>query len=66
MIGLDGRLKTGQQVTTRRVIMNIYVENLSYQVAAENVRQTFETFGQGASATLSKDKYSGQPKGLGL
>jgi len=47
--------------------MNIYVGNLSYQVTAENVRQTFETFGQGASATLIKDKYSGQPKGgLGL
>ena len=44
--------------------MNIYVGNLSYQVTAENVRQTFETFGQVGSATLSKDKYSGQQKGV--
>lgn len=42
--------------------MNIYVGNLSYQVTAENVRQTFETFGQVASATLIKDKFSGQPR----
>ena len=46
--------------------MNIYVGNLSYQVTAENVRQTFETFGQGALATLIKDKFSGQPRRFGF
>ena len=28
--------------------------------------QAFEAFGQGASATLIKDKYNGQPRGFGF
>ena len=46
--------------------MNIYVGNLSYDVLGENLRQTFEAFGQVSSATIVKDKYSGQPRGFGF
>ena len=46
--------------------MNIYVGNLSYNVTEENLRQAFEAFGQVASATIVKDKYSGQPRGFGF
>jgi RNA recognition motif-containing protein len=46
--------------------MNIYVGNLSYDVSEENLRQTFEPFGQVASATIVKDRYSGQPRGFGF
>ncbi len=46
--------------------MNIYVGNLSYDVSGENLRQAFEAFGQVSSATIVKDKYSGQPRGFGF
>ena len=46
--------------------MNIYVGNLSYDVTEENLRQAFEAFGQVSSATIVKDKYSGQPRGFGF
>jgi len=44
--------------------MNIYVGNLSYDVSEETLRQAFE--GQVSSATIVKDKYSGQSKGFGF
>ena len=46
--------------------MNIYVGNLPYHVTEENLRQTFEAFGQVSSARIVKDKYSGQPRGFGF
>jgi RNA recognition motif-containing protein len=46
--------------------MNIYVGNLSYEVSGENLRQAFEAFGQVSSASVVKDKYSGQPRGFGF
>ncbi len=46
--------------------MNIYVGNLSYEVTEESLRQAFEAFGQVASATIVKDKYSGQSRGFGF
>ena len=46
--------------------MKIYVGNLSYGVSETNLRQTFEAFGQVSSATIVKDRYSGQPRGFGF
>ena len=46
--------------------MNIYVGNLSFDVSEENLRQTFGAFGQVSTATIIKDKYSGQPRGFGF
>jgi RNA recognition motif-containing protein len=46
--------------------MNIYVGNLSYEVSEEDLRQAFAAFGQVSSATIIKDKYSGQSKGFGF
>jgi RNA recognition motif-containing protein len=46
--------------------MNIYVGNLSHEVSGEDLRQVFEAFGQVSSATIIKDKYSGQPRGFGF
>jgi RNA recognition motif-containing protein len=50
----------------RRERMNIYVGNLSFDVSEENLQKTFEAFGQVASATIVRDKYSGQPRGFGF
>ena len=46
--------------------MNIYAGNLSYEVTEEDLRLAFEPFGKVESATILKDKYSGQSKGFGF
>jgi RNA recognition motif-containing protein len=46
--------------------MNIYVGNLSFDVSEENLQTTFGAFGQVNTATIVKDKYSGQPRGFGF
>jgi RNA recognition motif-containing protein len=46
--------------------MNIYVGQLSYEVTEEDLRLAFEPFGQVESATILKDKHSGQSKGFGF
>ncbi len=46
--------------------MNIYVGNLSYSATEEAIRSAFEAFGQVASVTLIKDKYTGHSRGFGF
>jgi RNA recognition motif-containing protein len=46
--------------------MNIYVGNLSNDVTDEDLRQEFEEFGQVQSATVIKDKFSGESRGFGF
>ncbi|MBN1614697.1 MAG: RNA-binding protein [Deltaproteobacteria bacterium] len=46
--------------------MNIYVGNLSYSVTEEDLQEAFGAFGQVASASIIKDKFSGQSKGFGF
>lgn len=46
--------------------MNIYVGNLSSKVTEENIREAFAAFGQVSSATIVKDKYTGQSRGFGF
>jgi RNA recognition motif-containing protein len=51
---------------TRRMIMNIYVGNLSSNATDETIREAFEAFGQVTSARIIKDKYTGQSRGFGF
>jgi len=46
--------------------MNIYVGNLSRDVSEEDLRQSFEAFGQIESVSVVKDKYSGESRGFGF
>jgi len=46
--------------------MKLYVGNLSYEVSDDELRQAFEAFGQVASATVVKDRYTGHSKGFGF
>ena len=46
--------------------MNIYVGNLSGDVGDDDLRQAFEAFGQVASASVIKDKFSGESRGFGF
>jgi RNA recognition motif-containing protein len=46
--------------------MNIYVGNLPFTITEEELRQAFGSFGQVASASIIKDRSSGQSKGFGF
>jgi len=46
--------------------MNIYVGNLSYTVTEEDLREAFGGFGQVASVSVIKDKFTGKSKGFGF
>jgi cold-inducible RNA-binding protein len=50
----------------KEIRMKIYVGNLSYEVTEEDLRLALEQFGQVESATIIKDKHSGQSKGFGF
>lgn len=44
--------------------MNIYVGNLSYDTAEDDLRQAFEQYGEIVSVNVIKDKFSGQSRGF--
>ena len=46
--------------------MNIYVGNLSPEVTEEDLRQAFEACGEVASASIIKDKFTGESRGFGF
>ena len=46
--------------------MNIYVGNLSFSVTDEDLRQTFEPFGQVSSARVITDRDTERSKGFGF
>jgi RNA recognition motif-containing protein len=46
--------------------MNIYVGNLAFAITEDELRQAFEAYGKVDTATIIKDKYSGQSKGFGF
>ncbi len=46
--------------------MKIYVGNLSSEVTEDELRKSFEEFGQVEKASIMKDKYSGISKGFGF
>jgi len=46
--------------------MNIYVGNLSHEMTEEELRKAFEAFGQVESATVIKDKFTGESRGFGF
>lgn len=46
--------------------MKLYVGNLSYEISESELREMFEKFGTVDSASIIKDKFSGQSKGFGF
>lgn len=46
--------------------MNVYVGNLSREVTEEDLRQAFGAFGEVASATIIKDKFTNESRGFGF
>lgn len=46
--------------------MKIYVGNLSHDVTEDDLKQTFEAFGEVVSANVIKDKFTGESRGFGF
>ncbi|MFW6159643.1 MAG: RNA recognition motif domain-containing protein [Acidobacteriota bacterium] len=46
--------------------MNIYVGNLSFETTEDELKEAFEAFGEVASASIIKDKFSGRSRGFGF
>lgn len=46
--------------------MNIYVGNLPYDITDEELKDLFKPFGGVDSATVIKDKFSGESRGFGF
>ncbi|MGV1100594.1 RNA recognition motif domain-containing protein [Thiovibrio sp. JS02] len=46
--------------------MNMYIGNLAYGVTEEELKEIFSAYGEVASVSLVKDRFSGQSKGFGF
>jgi len=46
--------------------MNIYVGNLSMGVNETDLREVFQAFGEVSTASVIKDKFSGESRGFGF
>jgi len=46
--------------------MNIYVGNLPRTVNENDLRETFQAFGEVATTSIIKDKFSGESRGFGF
>ena len=46
--------------------MNIYVGNLPYDVADDDLRDMFSEYGEVSSANIISDRDSGRPRGFGF
>jgi RNA recognition motif-containing protein len=46
--------------------MNIYVGNLSFNATEDDLKAAFGAFGTVASASIIKDKFSGESRGFGF
>lgn len=46
--------------------MNIFVGNLEREASQDDLREAFSAFGQVASATVIKDKFTGDSRGFGF
>lgn len=55
-----------QALVLEKELMNIYVGNLSYRTTEDELRRTFEVYGAVSSASIIRDRESGQSKGFGF
>lgn len=46
--------------------MNIYVGNLPRNVSESELKEAFQAYGEVATASIIKDKYSGESRGFGF
>lgn len=46
--------------------MNIYIGNLSFDTTEDQLRQTFEEYGEISTVNIIMDKMTGKPRGFGF
>lgn len=46
--------------------MNIYVGNIAFSMTEDDLRQTFEAYGEVSRATILKDKMTNRSRGFGF
>lgn len=46
--------------------MNIYVGNLTREITDDDLKEAFKEYGQVQSATVIKDKFTGESRGFGF
>lgn len=46
--------------------MNIYIGSMSSEVTEDDLREAFQAFGEVASVTILKDRFSGESRGFGF
>jgi len=46
--------------------MNIYVGNISWDVTESDLKEAFQAYGEVASSSIIKDKFSGKSRGFGF
>lgn len=46
--------------------MNIYVGNIAFSMTEEDLKQTFEAYGEVSRATILKDKMTNRSRGFGF
>lgn len=51
---------------TKEEILNLYVGNLSYQATEEDLQDAFTAYGEVASASIVRDRFSGESRGFGF
>jgi RNA recognition motif-containing protein len=44
--------------------MNIYIGNLSFDTTEEQIRQSFESFGEVSGVSIITDRNTGEPRGF--
>jgi RNA recognition motif-containing protein len=59
-------MATLQNVSGKEQAMNIYVGNLSFNTNDNDLRSTFEQFGNVDSARVATDRESGRSRGFGF
>ena len=52
--------------SSKETSMNIYVGNLSFTTTEVDLKEAFQAFGEVQSASIIKDKYSGESRGFGF
>jgi RNA recognition motif-containing protein len=63
LIVIDGNING---LAPERTQMNIYIGNLPFNAAEDELRELFAAFGQVDTVSLIKDKYTGQSRGFGF
>jgi RNA recognition motif-containing protein len=46
--------------------MNIYIGNLPYTITEDELKESFNSFGEVSSVNIITDRFSGQSKGFGF